>query len=137
MFNVEGNWHDVHCNGLVEPLTVISSVPGYAVLDVINFRLYNVEPSGSLVIQGQRFARKSDHDYSRCELEIQGYSLTAIRKLTARGKTYALSMPGTVRCKDASHPCVESSCSFMIVSDLGGDDLLKLATSLFICKPKG
>lgn len=119
----------------------VSSMPNYAPLDVINFRQYHLQPSCTLVISGTRYARKGDHDYSRCILSIEAEQLRGrIMKLTSGNGGYAVSCGIWTEC--ISHPgqCLRSFDHAIIVSNVGGDELREAIYAEFgtcCCNVKG
>lgn len=133
MFNVDGTAYPITHNGM---LTATSSVPGYALLDVVPFRQYHIEPTCSLVLTGFRLARKSDHYYTRCPLSIRGSSVTAARLTTVRG--LCVTMRAIIRCLDHKD-CLDTHDNVFIYCNdgLSGQEFQTIVESIWIRQVKG
>lgn len=133
MINIDGMCYPVTCTGYSY---ASSPVPGYAVLDVVNVRLYHYEPSCTMVLASKRYARKSDNDYTQCTLSVRGWSVTAARRLTST-RGYVVCMPAVIRCLDHLE-CCDSHENVFIYSETTQPELLAdIVRAIWIKQEKG
>jgi len=132
----------INIDGIVYPVVdcgfkvVSSPVPGYAVLDAIDVRLYHYEPSCSMVLASKRYARKSDNDYTQCTLSVRGFSVTAARRLTS-SRGYVVCMPAIIRCLDHEGCCDSHENVFIYSEGTEPDKLAEIVRSIWIKLEKG
>lgn len=134
MINIEGTAYMVHYSGADYKAT--SSVPGYAVLDVVNFRQYRHESSCALAISSRRFARKNNQDYATCPLQIRGFSVTGARRLT-RGGAYCYCMPALIHCLEHVDCCDSHENVFIYCEDHDVEKVRSLIEAIWIKVDKG